>query len=156
MAIGDTIASDNPSVVNPTVDPAVHVVSKNPNSNGGNSTVDTSNVVPPHVLPASSSQSSLYTKVGAEVGIHLDLSVSCVYTPVYYSAQPLMPFSQSYPQLAPSVSFPQQHVSSPGVFGIQSYSPVLSPTLPSPMGSSVSSSPQAHIAMPETVADNTW
>ncbi|KAK8997632.1 hypothetical protein V6N11_012181 [Hibiscus sabdariffa] len=100
MVVGDTIVSDNPSngdhpavnsTVGPTVNIASNVASVNLNSNGVNSTVNTSN------------------------------------------------------------GLPTSHV----VYGTQS-PPVFSQTLPYSVGSSIPSSPQAHIAVPETVADNTW
>ncbi|KAK8983800.1 hypothetical protein V6N11_009584 [Hibiscus sabdariffa] len=135
MAVGDTMVSDNPSGnptdnvvsgnpspngVNPTVngvnsavDPAVHVVSGNPSSNGVNPTVNGVNfAVDPavHVVSPSSSQSCL---------------CSSKLFSIYYPTQPLVPLSQTYHQLAPSISVSQQHAShvSPMMVGIQS-SPV--------------------------------
>ncbi|KAK8497851.1 hypothetical protein V6N12_067127 [Hibiscus sabdariffa] len=66
-----------------------------------------------------------------------------------------VPTSNTYHQLAPLVSLPQQHIPSFVVYGTQSPPVFASPILSSSMVSSVPSSPQAHIAMPKTVVDNT-
>ncbi|KAK8548747.1 hypothetical protein V6N12_061653 [Hibiscus sabdariffa] len=173
MAVGDVIVSDNPSngdhpAVNSTVDPAVNIVanvaSVNLNSNGVNSMVDTSNGLPTSqssavIIPSQSSVQNasdiVYSDISRGRGRVPSHAFVSQYTPVYYSAQLLMPMPQSYHQLPPSMPFPQQHLSSHVVYGTQS-PPVFSSTLSSSMGPSISSSPQAHIVVQEIVVDNTW